>query len=105
MIDGWNVAAIAHNQSRGVLGHSCNCVGCCRRCGSCVTWSGHTLDYCALMVRQRAEREVALADRAARELVQSHDTGRTAVGRRAPGDDSRATRQHTRRRHEERHNA
>lgn len=36
--------------------HACNCVGCCRSCGSCVTWHGHTPKYCALLVRQATER-------------------------------------------------
>ena len=36
--------------------HACNCVGCCRKCGTCRTWHGHTADYCALIQRQAAER-------------------------------------------------
>ena len=37
--------------------HQCNCNGCCMKCGACRTWPGHTAEYCALLVRQRQERE------------------------------------------------
>ena len=37
--------------------HYCNCIGCCRRCGTCRTWHGHTREYCNLLVRQARERE------------------------------------------------
>jgi hypothetical protein len=37
--------------------HQCNCVGCCEKCGTCVTWPAHTPDYCALVVRQKQERK------------------------------------------------
>jgi hypothetical protein len=38
-------------------GHACNCLGCCRRCGSCRTWPGHTKAYCDLLVQQADERK------------------------------------------------
>lgn len=41
--------------------HACNCIGCCPKCGTCRTWSGHTENYCALLQRQAYERSKLLA--------------------------------------------
>lgn len=43
--------------------HVCNCVGCCPACGSCRTSPLHTSGYCALLVRQAAERATWIAER------------------------------------------
>lgn len=40
--------------------HSCNCIGCCRRCGTCRTWHGHTPEYCDMIVRHQAEQHKLL---------------------------------------------
>lgn len=37
--------------------HVCNCIGCCDRCGHCLTDPAHTRQYCALLQRQKRERE------------------------------------------------
>lgn len=37
--------------------HSCNCIGCCEKCGSCRTWPGHTPEYCELLQGQKEERK------------------------------------------------
>lgn len=37
--------------------HICNCIGCCPRCGSCITNPGHTMELCDMLVRHKAERE------------------------------------------------
>ncbi len=48
------------------LAHVCNCVGCCPKCGTCVTWPGHTTEWCDLLVAQKAAR-AALASLAPKE--------------------------------------
>lgn len=41
---------------REAPGFICKCIGCCRVCGSCLTWSGHTPECCKLRASRRAER-------------------------------------------------
>lgn len=42
--------------------HVCNCIGCCRRCGTCRTWPGHTRGYCDLLVKHARERAQLLSE-------------------------------------------
>jgi len=50
--EGWNATA-----RPGERGHCCNCIGCCKKCGTCRTAPWHNLRYCALVVRQVRERQ------------------------------------------------
>lgn len=57
------------------VAHICNCIGCCPACGTCRTWHGHTADYCAMVVRQAAERATFFAT----HLGRSPDTAADAA--------------------------
>jgi hypothetical protein len=35
--------------------HVCNCIGCCRYCGTCVTLPGHTEAACKKLVELQAQ--------------------------------------------------
>lgn len=47
----------------GESGHICNCIGCCPKCGSCITNPQHTADACEFLQKQAAERKEFFADR------------------------------------------
>lgn len=42
------------------LPHACHCIGCCKECGLCRTWPGHTADKCAKIADLNRQRAVIL---------------------------------------------
>jgi hypothetical protein len=50
-------AASGWQSNDGGYGHVCNCIGCCDKCGHCLTSPAHTPAYCELLQRQARERE------------------------------------------------
>lgn len=49
-------------QGGSQAGHLCNCIGCCKLCGSCRTAPTHTKAFCMLLQQQEKDRAALIAN-------------------------------------------